>query len=175
MTGFVSKEKVEIVSLEKARLSLWMPYFGFGFITLLCSGFVGFALSLSALLFDDLVKTKFALITRVSRTFPLWSFPAHLFYVCRFPGVTAIAVHRKQSGCGCWGGCEVCCNRSCTWIHTAFRHMLEHVECHWEGLHRPSLPLLPQWKNQLGVRGTCKLQVTVEETPPWFEDLITQE
>lgn len=71
MAGLVSKEKIEIVSLVKAILNLWVPYFGFGFIALLCSGFVCFALSPSTLLFDDLVKTKFALIGRVSRAFPV--------------------------------------------------------------------------------------------------------
>lgn len=95
MAGLVSKEKVEVVSLEKVRLSLWMPYFGFGFIALLSSGFLGFALPLSSFLFDDLAKTKLALVARVSRAFPLIPLPAHLFYVCRLPCETAIAVHRK--------------------------------------------------------------------------------
>lgn len=49
----------------------WMPYFAFGFIAFLCSSFVGFALSPSTLLFDDLVKTKFALIAGVSKAFPM--------------------------------------------------------------------------------------------------------
>lgn len=71
MAGLVSKERIEIVSLEEASLSLWMPYFAFGFIAFLCSSFVGFALSPSTLLFDDLVKTKFALIAGVSKAFPM--------------------------------------------------------------------------------------------------------
>lgn len=54
MAGLISKEKVEIVSLEKATLSGWMPYFGYGFIALHSSDFLGFALSPSTLLFDNL-------------------------------------------------------------------------------------------------------------------------
>lgn len=64
MTGLVSKEKVEIVSLDSIFwICFLLPCFSLVFVS--------FTLLPSTLLSDDLVKTKFALIARVSRAFPM--------------------------------------------------------------------------------------------------------
>lgn len=61
--------------------------FGFGFFALLCFALDRLLPSPPSPHPDDLVKTKFTLIAGVSKAFPVWSIPAHLFYLCTLPGV----------------------------------------------------------------------------------------